>query len=107
MSDKTVASSAESFEIGDLRITLSGVIALLKMNRPEKLNAMGSRFWGDMREALARLENDGRTRVLVITGSGDKAFSAGGDIASFGEMKTMTQRREYQANVMDIYRPGK
>ena len=40
--------------------------ARITLNRPEKLNALSNRFWGDLRSALSSLEADGSTRVAII-----------------------------------------
>lgn len=91
---------AEQLNVGDLKVTRKGHVALVEMHRPAKLNAMGRGFWGALREVLNRLENDGQTRVMVITGAGDKAFSVGGDIASFAELETLEQKRAFQSDAM-------
>lgn len=95
--------SAEPLILGDLRVTHKGAVAVLEMNRPDKLNAMGRTFWADLRTVLAQLENDARTRVVIITGAGDRAFSVGGDIASFAELKTLEQKRAFQADAMRTF----
>lgn len=61
-----------------------GGIALIQLNRPEKLNAIGSVMRQQLSEALKQAERDDAVRVVVITGTG-RAFSAGGDI---GEMES-------------------
>jgi len=55
-------------------------VALLTFNRPEVLNAMSRGLVDDLIAALAAIDQDERVRVLVLTGAGDKAFTAGGDI---------------------------
>ena len=57
-------------------------IALIRLNRPDKLNAIGAVMRQQLAEAIKQAERDDAVRVLVLTGSG-RAFSAGGDI---GEM---------------------
>lgn len=78
-------------------------VAWLTMDDPARLNAMGRRFWPDLRDALARLEADARTRAVVITGAGEKAFSAGGDIASFAELGDATAKRAFQQDCMRTF----
>lgn len=94
---------ADVVVVGDLNISHHGHIALLEMNRPAKLNAMGRTFWVDLRTVLTGLEEDDVTRVVVITGSGDKAFSVGGDIASFAELKTLEEKRAFQIDAMRTF----
>ena len=54
-------------------------VGLIKLNRPEALNALNSELLGELAEALAKFEADDRIRCLVLTGS-EKAFAAGADI---------------------------
>ncbi len=61
---------------------LKGAVALLTLNRPEKLNALSNELLGAIVDALDRIELDPAIRAVVITGSG-RAFSAGADIAAF------------------------
>ena len=94
---------AEPATVGDLKVTCKGHVAIVEMHRPAKLNAMGRSFWVDMRTVLSNLEQDASTRVVVITGAGDKAFSVGGDIASFAELTTLEQKRAFQIDAMDTF----
>src|SRR2546425_282446 len=58
-------------------------ISVLTINRPDKRNALNQATRDEMREALNSLERSLESRVLVITGAGDKAFIAGADINEF------------------------
>jgi enoyl-CoA hydratase/carnithine racemase len=55
----------------------AGVITL---NRPEKLNAMNRRLGLELHDAMKRMEADEAIGCIVVTGAGERAFSAGGDI---------------------------
>ncbi|MCD6492318.1 MAG: enoyl-CoA hydratase/isomerase family protein [Archaeoglobaceae archaeon] len=55
-------------------------IAKLVLNRPHRLNAISFELLDELADALRKLEKDDDVRVLIITGSGDKAFSAGFDL---------------------------
>lgn len=57
-------------------------VALLTLNRPEKLNAMNPEMLAAILGALDAIELDAAVRAVVITGAG-RAFSAGADIAAF------------------------
>jgi len=59
-----------------------GAVALLTLNRPEKLNALNNELIGAIMRELDRIELDSTVRAVVITGAG-RAFSAGADIAAF------------------------
>jgi len=55
-------------------------VAILTMNRPEQLNAMNNQLSTELHEAVTRMSADDEVGCIVITGSGTRAFSAGGDI---------------------------
>jgi enoyl-CoA hydratase len=65
-----------------VRVENRGPVALLMLNRPEKLNAFNNELINGLLAALDRIELDGSVRAIVITGAG-RAFSAGADIAEF------------------------
>lgn len=62
--------------------TLDG-ISTVTINRPTKLNALNSETIKELSKALLELEQDVDTKVIIITGSGEKAFVAGADIGEF------------------------
>jgi enoyl-CoA hydratase/carnithine racemase len=55
-------------------------IALITLNRPEKLNAMNYELACEIDQELTKIEGDDSVRVVILTGAGPRAFSAGGDI---------------------------
>lgn len=58
-------------------------IALLTLNRPERLNALSYRLIDALMAMLDRIETDAGVRAIILTGAGDRAFSAGADIHEF------------------------
>ncbi|MBN8994881.1 MAG: enoyl-CoA hydratase/isomerase family protein [Rhizobiales bacterium] len=58
-------------------------IAVITLNRPEKLNALSTPLLAEFSAALDRAEADPAVRVVILTGVGDKAFAAGADIAEY------------------------
>lgn len=60
-------------------------IFLLKIERPKKLNALNRQTIQELHTALIELKSNEAVRVLLITGSGEKAFVAGADISEFAE----------------------
>jgi enoyl-CoA hydratase len=58
-------------------------IATITINRPTKLNALNKATIQELHDAFKTLEKDQETRVIVLTGSGEKAFVAGADISEF------------------------
>lgn len=55
-------------------------VAILTLNRPEQLNAMNYQLSTELHDAVVRMSADDEIGCIVITGAGDRAFSAGGDI---------------------------
>ena len=72
-----------STEYSEILYMVSGAIARITLNRPEKRNPLGPRTIGELLHALDRAKSDAAVRVVVITGAG-KVFSAGGDLSSMG-----------------------
>lgn len=58
-------------------------IATVTINRPKKLNALNKKTIEELHKAFVFLEEDENTRVILLTGSGEKAFVAGADISEF------------------------
>jgi enoyl-CoA hydratase/carnithine racemase len=62
---------------------LEGGIAVITINRPEKRNALDAEHYQALSEAWTRVRDDDAIRVAVVTGAGDKVFSAGADLKSW------------------------
>ncbi len=72
------------------------LVATVTFNRPQQRNAINYAMWLELRRLMAELEADETVRVVVFRGAGDLAFSAGADIAEFGEQRSnSTQARNY------------
>jgi len=73
-----------------------GAVAVVTLNRPEALNALSVEMLDDIIAAVDRVEADPQIRVMVITGAGEKAFSAGADISHMREA-SVDQARAFGA----------
>ncbi|WP_299662544.1 enoyl-CoA hydratase [uncultured Ruegeria sp.] len=60
-------------------------VALIKLNRPDAMNALNTQLLGELCDALEDADGNDKVRCIVITGS-DKAFAAGADIKEMSEM---------------------
>ncbi|MCO5334883.1 MAG: enoyl-CoA hydratase/isomerase family protein, partial [Pyrinomonadaceae bacterium] len=84
-----------------------GAVAVLTINRPDKLNALNKKVHTESVAALDELRADDAVRVLVITGSGEKSFIAGADISEFEGQTPVTQRDQFHDrtlfNVIDQF----
>lgn len=68
-------------EYKDIIVTKDGAVATIAINRPEVLNAIRYETMLEIQDALDGIAGDDAIRVVVLTGAGDKAFVAGGDIS--------------------------
>jgi enoyl-CoA hydratase len=77
-----------------------GSIAVLTINRPEKLNALGYQVHEEGVAALEQLRKDEEVRVVVVTGAGEKSFIAGADISEFSGQTPVSQRSIFQEKTL-------
>jgi enoyl-CoA hydratase/carnithine racemase len=87
-------------------------IRILTLNRPHRANALNQQMDEEMGEAVADFTNDSDARVLIVTGAGEKHFSAGMDLKEMGERQAAglpsrdtTRKSTYQIGVSDIWKP--
>ena len=69
-------------------------VGVVTLHRPDKLNAMNRKLGSELHDAVKRLDTDDAIGCIVITGSGTRAFSAGGDIH---EQREDDQHRDHRA----------
>jgi enoyl-CoA hydratase len=72
-------------QLSALRYTRSGGVATLTLDRPEVLHALDRVLFNELEQAFASLAIDPSVRVVVVTGSGERAFAAGADIRALTE----------------------
>ena len=61
-------------------------VVTITINRPDRLNTLTPDVFKELDAALTALESDDNARCLVLTGAGDRSFSAGADLTSFGDI---------------------
>jgi enoyl-CoA hydratase len=89
----------------------SGKVAVITLNRPEKLNALSYELACELDAELGEIEKDDGVAVVILTGAGPRAFSAGGDIMQMvkstpEEMAARTdQRREMNWHLATFSKP--
>ena len=83
-------------EFENIKIEKRGKVALMTINRPDKLNALNTDVHKEGVQALELLRLDDEVRVVVLTGAGEKAFVAGADISEFGGHTAVSQRSQFQ-----------
>jgi enoyl-CoA hydratase len=67
-------------------------IALVTVNRPEKLNALSAAVIGELRDIFERIRNEPAIRASILTGAGEKAFVAGADIKELAAQSPVEMR---------------
>ncbi|ACM18617.1 enoyl-CoA hydratase/isomerase [Geotalea daltonii FRC-32] len=81
-------------EYRNLLIEKHGAVAALTVNRPTVLNSLNSAVLDELLAAFSSLGQDEGVRAIVLTGSGEKAFVAGADIAEMADLSAM-QAQEF------------
>jgi len=86
-------------------------VATVTLNRPARRNALSPGLVADLRAALATVKSDDRVRVVVLTGAGDQAFCAGGDLAGGmtggGFLASVAEKGGFAQVVRDLHDLGK
>jgi enoyl-CoA hydratase len=77
-------------------------VAVIRLNRPQVLNAMNKRLWLDMQAALEDAREDNAIKVVVVTGEG-RAFSTGADLKE-SKTRTIEAYRDYLVSLQEVSR---
>lgn len=75
-----------------IEVTREGGVATVKLNRPDKLNALSNDMYHELATAFGTLNADDAVRCVVLTGAG-RAFCAGGDVTSMGSYDVVAGRK--------------
>lgn len=88
-----------SFE--NILVEQKGHLQIITINRPNQLNALNKKTIEELNAALSSANNDSNTGVVILTGSGEKAFVAGADIKEFADF-SVDQGRELAAKGQEL-----
>jgi len=86
-------------------------VAVITMNRPERLNALDADAYRALSETWTRVRDDSDIRVAIITGQGDRSFSTGADLKSFVARPDglsefwLTQRDQLLNRGLEVWKP--
>ena len=78
-------------DLEQIELSAEGNMATVRLNRPDRYNALGSRIVDELGQALERVEGSEQVRAVILTGAGEKAFCSGVDLKERAEM-TAEQR---------------
>jgi enoyl-CoA hydratase len=77
----------------NLLIEKKDSLAILKINRPDKLNALNEVTLNELNSVFTEFGSDNSLKVIIITGSGEKAFVAGADIAELNKLDIISGKK--------------
>ncbi len=89
-------------EFQTIKYKIENGTAEIRLNRPDRLNAVIEQLYLDLLEALKQAESDGTVRVIILTGEG-RAFCVGADLkAHKGQKRTLLQKEQYLNLASDV-----
>lgn len=90
-------------ELTQVRYETQPPRAVITIDRAEKRNALNVTVMAELREAFALARADDSVRVVVLTGAGDKAFSAGGDLGGFTADQSKVEQHIARGALADLF----
>lgn len=85
-----------------LLITTDGGVTTLTINRPARRNALSNAMIEALRGGFAQVARDPATRVVVLTGQGERSFCAGGDLSDMSPSEGMLDLHHRRAGFADL-----
>jgi enoyl-CoA hydratase len=92
-----------TYEYQTLKYSVESFVAIITIERPEKLNALSMAVLDDLRHLVTDLRVRDDVRAVVITGSGEKAFVAGADIGELAALSDSEEGREFSQNGQAVF----
>jgi len=86
----------------NLLIEVKDKIVVVTINRPDKMNALNSQTMGELKSAFTELNNNDDVYVVILTGSGEKAFIAGADISELNKLD-MISGKEFSERGQEVF----
>ena len=88
-------TAGESPAAGRVLLTSEKGIATLMLERPAKLNAIGPDMLAELDQLMAEIDVDPNVRAVILTGSGDRAFSVGADVNAWAALDPLDMWRSW------------
>lgn len=92
-------------------LTIDGAVATIVINRPERMNAMDAEHYRDLSRAWTEVRDDAAIRVAIVTGAGERAFTAGADLKSHAGRRDgwaelwLTQKDPLLNRGLEVWKP--
>ncbi len=94
-----------------IELDRDGYVALITINRPERLNALDAQHYSDLSSVWCEVRDDSSIRAAIVTGAGERAFTVGADLKSFiGDVPELnelwlTQRGQLLNRGLEVWTP--
>ena len=82
-------------------LQISDGIAWLRMNNPDRYNAMSLSMWRELASHVRTAEQDQNVRVIAVAGEGDRAFVSGADISEFATLRDSNEQVDAYENAVN------
>jgi enoyl-CoA hydratase len=86
----------------NLFVEIKNKVAVVKINRPDKLNALNSATMSELKNIFTELDKNENVYVVILTGSGEKAFVAGADISELNKLNNISGK-EFSERGQDVF----
>ena len=93
---------SSTLDLADVRYSAESGIAVITIDRPKSLNSLRGQTYEDLITAFKEAAADDEIGVIVLTGSGDRAFSSGGDVKGQSS-RTVSAGRKHLHRMMELY----
>lgn len=89
-------------EFQNIRLEINNNIAIVTVNRPDKLNALNALTMSELKSVFTKLNKDDNVYVIILTGAGEKAFVAGADISELNKLD-MIAAKSFAESGQDVF----
>ncbi len=103
LSQRSIIKESDVPDFETVLYKADGATARVSINRPDKRNALNVTVMRELREAFGAAKADGVVRAVVLTGEGDKAFSAGGDLGGFTDRQSKVEQHLLRGELAGLF----